>query len=74
MCFKFRIVKMKFIIMAYMQGGKIKEKVIILHDNIHCKKIEGTVYSLRGEDDSIFLVEFQSKEMGDKISELINLL
>lgn len=74
MRFKFQIIKMKFLMMSYMFEGKVKEKYIILHDNIHCKKIEGTVYSLRAEDDAIYLIEFQDKETAEKVCEMINLL
>lgn len=56
------------------EEGKTEEKYILIHDGVQLKKVEGRVYSLRAEDDSVYLLEFEDVNKATSLAECIKLL
>ena len=72
--FRLEIMNLKFLKFSYNKGGSIKDKFIMIHEGINFKKVEGKVYSLKSEDESIFVLEFVDKVQAKKFASMIKLL
>lgn len=72
--FTIDIVQMKFLRLSYNRNGAPKTKLFVLHPETIIKQLSDRLYSIRSEDDTVFLLEFQSKSEGVALHTLAHTL
>lgn len=72
--FALEIVQKKFLRFAYVSKGQQKSKMFVLHRNLDMRQLSDRLYTLRAEDETIFLVEFKEKSDGNAMNSIASLL
>lgn len=64
----------KFICLGYQKGEEAKEKYVIIHDSINFRRVDGRIYSMVSEDETVFVFEFETREQGEEFAHYIRQL
>lgn len=74
MFFEISVSNKKFIKLIYSKAEQTKEKFLIIHESINFKKVDGKIYSMQSEDETIYVFEFENDEQGSLFAHTIHLL